>query len=120
MPTQTEISRARKLLLLMPLIFLGGSCIGWFITLPYYKTDVRAYMVVGWLVILSSVFSPLFILGRCATLLGASWIYFGLLPILFIPIAPAISWLALWQRQSRLASERAEPRAQEIPSGQDV
>ena len=45
---------------------------------------------------------PHYVLGKTARLLGLSWVYFGLLPILFIPIGMLVSWLTLVDKRSKL------------------
>ncbi|NVD69800.1 hypothetical protein HUX88_04430 [Duganella sp. BJB1802] len=78
------------------IIFLGG--ILGFMNLKHeniaYVFGILLCFVVGFIY-------PHYVLGRSAQLLGSSWVYFGLLPILFVPIGMMVSWLLLIEKRAK-------------------
>ena len=110
MDNQAVLKKTGRLLFGTPILVVGLIFLGGMFGLMNLRNENIAYVFGVLACFVVGFVAPHYALGRAASLLGSSWILFGLLPVLFIPIGTLISWLLLIDKRSKLrASLESQP-----------
>lgn len=102
MDKKTILKDAGLLLIGTPILILGLIVLGSILALLNHRNENIIYTFLLLPCVAIGVVTPYVALGRAASLLGSSWILFGLVPILFGPLGLFISWLLLMDKRVKL------------------
>jgi hypothetical protein len=98
--TDQEVMRTTgRLLFRIPALALVMILAGAILSLVHIRHPYVALTIAQGVLWVVAFFMPLFAIGRAASMLGSSWVYYGLLPLLFSPFGPVIAWFALVKKR---------------------
>jgi len=102
MNDELVLDKTKRLLFWTPFILVFIIALGGIFGLMNLKHENIVYIIGIFLCFAVGFFYPHYALGKSAKLLGSSWVYFGLLPMLFVPLGTLISWLFLIDKRTKL------------------
>ena len=102
MDKQVVLTKTGRLLFGTPALIIGLIFLGGILALLNHRSENIAYTFGILACVVIGFIAPHYALGRAATLLGSSWVFFGLVPVLFVPIGAFVSWLSLIDKRMKL------------------
>lgn len=102
MDKQVVLRKTGRLLFGTPFLIMGLILLGGILALLNHRSENIAYTLGIIACFVVGFVTPHYALGRSASLLGSSWVFFGLVPVLFVPIGPLVSWLWLIDKRMKL------------------
>ncbi|RZL10826.1 MAG: hypothetical protein EOP40_04950 [Rubrivivax sp.] len=109
MNQQDTLQATSRLLFRTPFLVIALILVGAVVSLVHIKHPYIALTIAQVLIWLIAFVIPFVAMGRAAKLLGSSWVYYGLLPVLFVPIGPLIAWLSLINKWKALKQASSSP-----------
>jgi hypothetical protein len=99
---QTVVQRTGRLLFGVPVLCIALGILACLLSILQRRDENMAYVFGILACALAILVLSHVALGKAASLLGSSWILFGLLPLLFIPFGQLLAWLTLVDKRMKL------------------
>jgi hypothetical protein len=116
MDQQLALKKSLRLLVGAPFLFMGLFLFAGCLALVNIKHPHMGWQVAIGLVAFACIVLPFYALGRAASLLGSSWVYFGLVPIFFVPVGLLVSWVILLEKWKKHRSSLAQGSLDQRPT----
>lgn len=96
------LKKTSRLLFGTPIFIVALLVLSGVLGIMNIRNENIAYQIGILMCFFVGFFVPHYALDKAASLLGKSWVFHGLLPLLFTPIGQLISWLNLIHARSKL------------------